>query len=133
MVEIEAVCRAVPDRRPARPGRKLAAAPSRSILFAALSRLLFTFAAAIAFAFNDGDVGVVGETIEETDDAGGVGKHDVPVFKRAVGSDDDRAALVASVDDLVEQIGGVAVVGEIANFVDAKQRRPGVLFEPAAQ
>ena len=33
-------------------------------MFAALSRLLLAFAAAIAFTFNDGDVGVVGETIE---------------------------------------------------------------------
>ena len=35
-------------------------------MFTALSRLLLAFAAAIALAFNDGDVGVVGETIEET-------------------------------------------------------------------
>ena len=133
MVEIEAVYRAVPDRQPARPGRKLAAARRRSILFAASGRLLLAFAAAIAFAFNDGDVGVVGETIEETDDAGGVGKHDVPVFEGAVGSDDDRAVLVAPVDDLVEQIGDMAVVGEITNFVDTEQSRPGVLFEVAAQ
>ena len=86
VVEIEAVYRAVPDRQPARPGRKLAAARRRSILFAASGRLLLAFAAAIAFALDDGDVGVVGETIEETDDAGGVGKHDVPVFEGAVGS-----------------------------------------------
>ena len=61
MVEIGSVCRAASGKRPARPGRKLAAVRSRSILFAALSRLLLTFAAAIALALDDGDVGVVGE------------------------------------------------------------------------
>ena len=44
-----------------------------------------------------------------------------------------KARLVAPVDDLVEQIGGMAVVREITNFVDTEQRRPGVLFEAAAQ
>ena len=64
MVEIESVCRAASGKRPVRPGRKLEETKIRSILFAALSRLLLTFAAAIAFTLDDGDVGVVGETIE---------------------------------------------------------------------
>ena len=41
--------------------------------------------------------------------------------------------LLATVDDLVEQIGGVGVVGEGADLISAEQSGPGVLLEFSAQ
>jgi hypothetical protein len=81
---------------------------------------------AVALTVDQGDVGVVGELVEEGGDRGGVGEYGVPVSKREVRGDEQGAAgdvlvfrpLVASIDDLVEQVGGVGVVGEIADLVD---------------
>ena len=39
-----------------------------------------------------------------------------------VGGHDQRAALVAGVDELEEQAGGVGVEGEVADLVDDQQR-----------
>src|SRR6185369_9701734 len=56
------------------------------------------------------------------DDAGGVGEGGVPVLEGEVGGDDEGAALfVARVDDLVEQVGSVVVVGVVSDLVDAEQ------------
>ena len=51
------------------------------------------------------------------DDAGSIGKHLVPVLEAFVGGHEDRALFIAAVDDLIEQVGGVAVVGKVANLV----------------
>src|SRR5206468_6568415 len=91
--------------------------------------------APVAVAFNEGDVGMVSKPIDERDDAGGVGKDAVPVLEGEVGGDEQRAPLfIARVDDFVEEIGGVVVVGEVADLVDAEQVRSGVggdLLSPA--
>jgi len=54
---------------------------------------------------------MVGESVDEGDDAGGVGEDAVPVLEGEIGGDEQRASLfVARIDDLVEQIGGVIVI-----------------------
>ena len=71
------------------------------------------FADAIRSALDDGDVGVMGEAVEERRDASGMGEDRVPLFEGLVGSQQDGLALVTVVDDFEEQIGGVGVVSEI--------------------
>lgn len=77
----------------------------------------------------------MGEAVDEGDDAGGIGEHGRPVLEGEIGRDDDRSPLfVTRIDDLVEQIGGMVVVREIAKLVDAEQVRPGVESDaPAAK
>lgn len=73
----------------------------------------------IALPFQDGDVGVVRQPVEQGCNAGGVGKHVAPL-REAVGRDDDGTPFIASVDDFIEQIGRVIVIGQIAKLVDAE-------------
>ena len=89
----------------------------------------FGLAAAIAAAFNDEDLDVVGQAVDQGDGAGGVGEDGVPVLERQIGGDEQRAMLVAAADELEEKVGGAGVVGEVAQFVDHDQRRPGVVAE----
>jgi hypothetical protein len=72
---------------------------------------------AIGIAFEQGDVGVMGEAVEESGDAGGVGEDGVPFLKAFIGSQDDGIAFVTVVDDFEQQVGGVGIVGEIPYFV----------------
>ena len=81
-----------------------------SFLFPPCRRFLFTFMHAIALAFEDGSIGMMRKTIEQSGDASSIGKDLVPFFKGSIGSDNHRAALVAAIDDLVEKICGVIVV-----------------------
>ena len=72
------------------------------------------------------------ETIDKGGDAGGIGKDGVPVFKSAIGGDDQRAALVTAIDHFEEQVGGSGVIREIAEFINAEQLGPGIESELAA-
>ena len=47
-----------------------------------------------------------------------------------IGGQHDRPPLVATADDLEEQVGGVIVVGEIADLVDAEHVRARVVLKP---
>jgi hypothetical protein len=63
--------------------------------------------------------------VDEPVDQGG-GDHGVaedlaPLLEAAVGGDDDRAAFVAAGDEREEQVGGLALQGQVANFVDDEQ------------
>lgn len=80
----------------------------------------FAFAEAITLAFNEQQIDVMSKAVDEGGDASGVGKDSVPIFKDAIGGDDDRAAFVTTIDDFEEQVGSTGVV-EIDNFVNAKQ------------
>ena len=46
----------------------------------------FTFAEAVALAFDDEEIDVMSKTIDQGGDAGGIGKDRVPVFKGAISS-----------------------------------------------
>lgn len=47
--------------------------------------LELTFSDSVALAFHDGDIGMVGESVEQCSDTGGVGEHGVPVFESKIG------------------------------------------------
>ena len=63
---------------------------------------------------------MVGQPVDQGDGARGVGKDGVPVLEGQVGGDQQGAVLVASADDLEDQVRGAGVVGEVAEFVDAQ-------------
>ena len=76
--------------------------------------------------FQQRDVGMVGQAVEQGGDGGSVGKDGVPFFKISVGGDDNGTALVAAVDHFIEQVGGIVVVGEIGQFIDHQQVETGI-------
>ena len=53
----------------------------------------------------------------------GVGEDRVPVAEGEIGREHDRLLLVAARDDLEEEVGGVRVVGEVADLVDGQHVR----------
>jgi len=58
----------------------------------------------VALGVDQGDVGVVSESVDEGDDAGGVGEDEVPVLEGEIGRDDEGASpFVAGVDDFVDR------------------------------
>src|SRR6266542_5020420 len=70
--------------------------------------------------------------VDEPVDRGG-GDHRVaedlaPLLETAVGGDDDRAAVVAARDEREEQVGRLALQGQVADLVDDQQV---VALEPA--
>ena len=75
-------------------------------------------APAIAAAFDDEDLDVVGQAIDQSYGARGVGEDGVPVLERQVGGDEQGPVLVAAADELKEQVGGPCVVGEKADLID---------------
>lgn len=105
----------------------------RKILFlAAGGGFLFAFADAVTLAVQDHDFGMVSEAVEQGGDAGGVGEDLVPFFEGSIGGNGDSLIFVALIDHRVEQVRGVAVVGKVAHFVNAQERRTGVPGQLAA-
>ena len=97
-------------------------------MFSTFGIFLFAIPDAIAFSLEEGDIGVVGESVEEGCDTSGVGEDGVPVLEGEIGGEDDGASvLVALVDDVVEEVGGVLVVGEVSELVDGEELWPKVL------
>ena len=66
-------------------------------------------------------VAVLSKAVHQGDDAGGAGKDGAPLFEGEVGADDGGALFVAAADDLVEQVGGTGVAGQIAKLVQDQQ------------
>ena len=60
------------------------------------------------------------ESVDEGDDASGIGKDVIPLGEGFVSSQDDGALEVPSSNDLEEEVGVAVVVGEIADLVDAR-------------
>ena len=73
---------------------------------------------AIAVAVDGSDVGVMSEAIKQSGDAGSVRKYLIPILERAIGGNDDGTMFITSVDDFVQEVGGVIVEREIGEFVD---------------
>ena len=86
---------------------------------------------AIAPAFNEKDLDVVGQSVDQCDGARGVGKDGVPALERQVGSDQQGAVLVAAAGELEDQVGGACVVGEVSELIDDEQCRPRVVAQAA--
>jgi hypothetical protein len=78
----------------------------------ALRGALAGFLEAIGFALDGDNLGVVDQPIDQGDDTGGVGKDLVPLAERSVGGDEDGFFLVATADDLEQQVGVTIGVGE---------------------
>ena len=74
-------------------------------------------ASATAAAFDDEDLDVVGQAVDQGDGAGGVGEDGVPVLEGQISGDKQGAVLVTAADELEEQVGGPCVVGEIAYLI----------------
>jgi hypothetical protein len=51
------------------------------------------------------------QTIQHSDDAGGIGKDFIPFLEDAVGSHDQRFAFIKAVDHFKEDVGGLIVIG----------------------
>ncbi len=89
--------------------------------FFPLGIFLFAFPDAITLTLEQGDVGMMGEPVQQCGDTGGVREDSVPILKGKIGCQHDGTSrLVARVDDVEEEVRGVFVVGEIADLVDAK-------------
>ena len=80
----------------------------------------FALPHSVALAFDEGDVGVMGESIEQGRDGSRIGKDGVPVLERLVGCNQKRTALVAAIDDFIEEVGGGRVIGQVADFIDGE-------------
>ncbi len=92
----------------------------------------FAFPDAVGSAFDQGDVGMMSEAIQQRGDAGGVGENGVPVFESFIGSQQNRIAFVAVVNHFEEQVGGVGVVSQISTFVNHQESGAGVEAELTA-
>src|SRR5207247_7336592 len=85
-------------------------------------------AQAVALSF-EGDHGrVVDKPVDEGGGDHRVAEDLAPLLEAAVRGDDDRAAFVAAGDEREEQVGGLALQGEVADLVDDQQV---VTLEPA--
>ena len=61
---------------------------------------------------------VLRETVDECDDASGTRKRSAPLLEAEVGGDDRGALLVASADDVVEDVCGSGVAGQVSELVE---------------
>src|SRR5205085_3344264 len=86
------------------------------------SRPLLGFLESVGLAVELNDLGMVDESIDECDHAGGAGEHFVPLGEGFVGGDQDRLATIASGDDFKEQVGVPVVVGKVPELVDRQER-----------
>lgn len=78
--------------------------------------LLATFTAAITVGLDVDDLAVVGDPVDERDDACGIREDSRPVLECEIRRDQNGPVpVVARVDDAIEQVGSVIVVGEIAD------------------
>ena len=68
----------------------------------------------IGLTFEGDDLAIVGEAIDQGDDASGVGEDLVPFGERTVRGYDGALLLVAAVGELEEQIGMAVGVREVA-------------------
>ncbi len=73
------------------------------------------------------------ESVDDGDDAGGVGKDFAPFGEGFVGGDESGSLLVTTGDDFEEQISMTGVVGEIAKLVEDEELGSGKEVEPALE
>ena len=87
-------------------------------LFGALLGALACFLGAVGLAFDGDDLGAVDQTVDEGDNAGGVGEDLAPFGEGTIGGDNRAFLLVAAADQFEQQIGVPIGVGQIAERVD---------------
>ena len=73
----------------------------------ALVIFLLAFSDAVTLTLENGDIGMVGEPVQQGCDASGIRKNSVPVLEGEIGSQDDGTSrVVARIDDVEEEVGG---------------------------
>ena len=75
----------------------------------------------VAGAFEGENVGVVNDAVDHGGGDGLVAEDAAPAGKRQVAGEDQRGVLVSAGDELEEQVGGVLLEGQVADFVDDDQ------------
>ena len=90
------------------------------------------FSHAVGIAFDQGDLRMMGEAVQQRGDAGGVGEDGIPFLEGFVGGQDHGIAFIAVVDDFEQQVGGVGVISQITHLVDHQQGGAGVEAELTA-
>src|SRR5215470_14491768 len=76
---------------------------------------------------------MMGEAVQQRGDGGGIGEDGVPVFKSFVRGDENGAAFITAADEFKEQIGGIRIIGQICEFIDAEQRWTGIVLQTASK
>ena len=86
-------------------------------------------AQAVAGALDADDGGVVQEPVEQRGGHDRVAEHVPPLGESLVRGEDHGALLVAGVDELEEEVGGLGVDGDVADLVDDEQGGASVVSE----
>ncbi len=76
----------------------------------------------VGVAFEGDDVGVVHDPVDHGGGDDVVAEDLAPAAERLVGGDDEAGAFVAGRHELEEQVRGFGFEGDVADFVDDKQR-----------
>jgi hypothetical protein len=64
------------------------------------------------------DVTVLGEAVDESDDAGRSREDGSPLLERQIGRDDRAYAFMAATDDAVEEISGARVARQVSKLIE---------------
>ena len=64
---------------------------------------------------------LVDEPVGDGGGGGGVVEELAPVLEGEIGGDDGGGALIAAIEDLVEEVGAAGIEGEVAQLVDEEQ------------
>src|SRR5690242_18523943 len=86
----------------------------------ALRGPLLSFLESIAVASDGKNLRAVHESIDERDNAGGIGEHLIPFAEGFVCREHRGSLLISSRNHLKEQIGVARVIRQIADLVDTK-------------
>ena len=73
------------------------------------------------------------EPVHEGYDAGRIGEDLVPFAEGLVGRQHGGALLIATRDDLEQQIGVAGIVRQLADLIDAQQRHAGIAPQSARE
>ena len=71
----------------------------------------------IGFALDRDDLGVVNQTVDQGDDAGGIGEDLTPLGEGSVGRDEGGFFLIAAANDLEQQVGVAIAIGKLTHLV----------------
>lgn len=80
----------------------------------------------ITVTVEDSGIGMMSKAIKQRGDAGSIGEDLIPFFEWSIRCDNNRTLFVSTVDDFVEKIGCVIVVGKIGQLINAQQMRLGI-------
>ena len=94
---------------------------------------LEAMAAAPGVGVNVDAVAVLGEAVDESADAGRTGEYAAQLLEGEVGGDDGGTVFVTAADDVVEDVGGAVVTGQIAELVEDEELWEEVALDAALE